>query len=219
MRCNLARMSQAKIDRLHYVRLPNAQGGRAEMVRLCYVLAGRRFENVFWDLSEARERAAQHNPFKQFPFIETADGRTLYQTLAIMHHASEGTSMWPSGPALTRALAVAMGAYDLYQAFGGFLATDLAAKQKFEEKQAPKYFVGLEGMYAESAFATGEGPSFADCIAHEAIDWCVRRNEASRALFEQSSALKAFVERFRALPAVQEFRAAQAAARQVDNTV
>jgi glutathione S-transferase len=78
---------------------------------------------------------------------------------------------------------------------------------------------GLGRIYAARPFAAGEVPSFADCIAHEAIAWCVRRNEASRAIFEATPALTAFVDRFRALPAVRDFRARQAAAREKDDAV
>jgi glutathione S-transferase len=78
---------------------------------------------------------------------------------------------------------------------------------------------GLGQIYGARPFAAGDAPSFADCIAHEAVSWCVRRNEASRAIFESSPALTAFVERFRALPAVREFMARQAAAREKDDAV
>jgi len=130
-------------EELHYVRFPNSFGGRAEMVRLCFVLAGKPWKDVLHSFDDARAAGAR-NPFKQFPFLVTEQGETVFQTMAIMHHGAHGTSAWPSDPtALTRALAVAQGAYDLYQAFGGFAADDLVAKQKFEERRAPQYFGGL----------------------------------------------------------------------------
>ena len=128
--------------------------------------------------------------------------------------------MWPSDPQkLTETLAVAMGGYDLYQAFGSFAADDLAAKKKFEDRRAPQFFNGLAEVYTGRAFAAGDTPTFADAIAHEAVAWCVRRNDACRGLFESTKALSAFNHRFEAIPAVREFMQRQAAAREVDDSV
>jgi glutathione S-transferase len=213
-------MSATTADKLHYVRIPNGLGGRAEMVRMCYVLAGRAYLDVFHTFGEAQGAVTGRNPFKQFPFVETASGEVVYQTLAIMHHAAHGTSAWPSDPALlTRALAVAMGGYDLYQWFGGFPADDLAAKKKFEEKRAPQFYAALDESYRNGAFAIGATPTFADCIVHEAVAWCARRNERCRALLDGSAALGAFMTRFAALPAIAAFMARQAAARAADDSV
>jgi glutathione S-transferase len=213
-------MSQTTVDKIHYVRISKAKGGRAEMVRLVYVLAGRPYEDVLCSFDAVPQSAARKNPFKQFPVVEAADGRLLYQAIAIMHHAAHGTPAWPSDPArLTDALAVAMGGYDLYQAFGGFAADDLVAKKKFEEKRAPQYFGALGEIYASRPFAAGEVPTFADCIADEAIAWCVRRNDACRGLFEANAALSAFHQRFEAIPAIRAFRSRQAAAREKDDAV
>src|SRR5262245_49598609 len=141
-------------DKLHYVRLPNAQGGRAEMVRMCYVLSGRPYIDVLHAMEDAPDAVSGKNPFRQFPFVETPDGEVVYQTLAIMYHAAQGTSAWPAEPAaLTRALSVAMGGYDLYQAFGAFAADDTAGRSKFEHKQAPKLFGALAEIYADREFA------------------------------------------------------------------
>ena len=207
-------------DKLHYVRIPKGVGARAEMVRMTYVLAGRPYVDVFTTFAEAAGAVAGKNPFKQFPFVETAGGETVYQSLAIMHHAAHGTPAWPSDPkALTRALMVAVGAYDLYQAFGGFSADDAVAKKKFEEKRAPQYLGALGELYAKSPFAAGDAPTFADCIAHEAIAWCVRRNDAARTIYEANPALVAFMERFRAVPAIKAFMERQAEARKTDDTI
>jgi glutathione S-transferase len=213
-------MDQPSADKIHYIRISKALGGRAEAVRLLYVLAGKPYVDVFWDRSETAQALAGNNPFRQFPFVETPGGKRIYQSLAIMHHAAHGTPAWPSDPdRLTDALAVAIGGYDLYQAFAGFSADDLVAKKKFEEKRAPQYLGGLGEIYGARPFAAGESPTFADCIAHEAIAWCVRRNDVSRALFEANPALVAFVERFRAVPAIRDFMARQAAARERDDTI
>ena len=206
-------------DKLHYVRIPNAQGGRAEMVRMCYVLSGRPYIDVLYDFSDAAAAVSGKNPFMQFPFVETPDGDCIYQTLAIMHHAAQGTSAWPSDPdELTNALAVAMGGYDLYQAFGAFAADDAAGKAKFE-KQAPTYFEGLAEIYGEREFAAGENPCFADCIVHQAVAWCARRNELSHRLLETKRELAAFQRRFESLPEISAFIEHQAAMRRNDNTV
>jgi glutathione S-transferase len=213
-------MDSTTADKIHYVRIPKALGGRAEMVRLVYVLASKPYVDVFWARGDAGQAVSGNNPFKQFPFVETPGGKRIYQSLAIMHHAAHGTPAWPADPnRLTDALAVALGGYDLYQAFAGFTADDLVAKKKFEEKRAPQYMDGLGEIYASRTFAAGDAPTFADCIAHEAIAWCVRRNDASRAIFEANRALVSFVDRFRALPAVRDFMARQAAARERDDTV
>jgi glutathione S-transferase len=213
-------MTDNAADKLNYIRIPKAEGGRAEAVRLCYVLSGKPYVDVLHSLSEASRAVSGKNPFKQFPFVETSSGEIIYQSLAIMHHAAHGTSAWPSDPArLTRALAIAIGGYDLYEAFAGFSADDTAAKKKFEERWAPKYFGALGEIYAASDFAIGDTPTFADCFACEAVAWCVRRNEASRALFAASPALQAFVERFDSLPAVAEFRKRQSAAREKDDSM
>src|SRR5262249_46401844 len=133
-------MNQVNLDKIHYLRIPKAMGGRAESVRMTYVLAGKPYEDVLWPNAEARQAVAGKNPFKQFPFVETPSGAYIYESLAIMHHAAHGTSAWPSDPGrLTEALAVAMGGYDLYQAFAGFSANDVAAKKRFEERRAPQY--------------------------------------------------------------------------------
>jgi glutathione S-transferase len=213
-------MNASAADKLHYLHIPKGQGARAEMVRMVYVLAAKPYVDVFWTREESAQAVSGKNPFRQFPFVETPDGACIYQALAIMHHAAHGTSAWPSDPKpLTDALAVAMGAYDLYQAFGGFPADDLAAKKRFEERRAPQYLRGLGEIYATRAFAAGDVPTFADCIAHEAIAWCVRRNEASRALFEANAPLVAFQTRFAALPAVAAFMARQAEARRIDDSI
>jgi glutathione S-transferase len=213
-------MTQSTADKIHYVRIPKAQGGRAEMVRLVYVLAGKPYEDVLCTFDEAPKSGAAKNPFKQFPVVETPSGAFLYQAIAIMHHAAHGTPAWPADPArLTDALAVAMGAYDLYQAFGGFAADDLVAKKKFEEKRAPQYFGALGEIYGSRSFAAGDVPTFADCIAEEAIAWCVRRNDACRRLFETNPALVAFHGRFDAIPSIRAFRTRQAAARANDDSV
>jgi glutathione S-transferase len=207
-------------DKLHYVRIPNGKGARAEMVRMTYVLAGRPYEDVLTSFADAAKAVGGKNPYKQFPFIETASGEIVYQTLAIMHHVAHGTSAWPSDPeALTRALMVAMGAYDLYQAFGGFTADDAVAKKKFEERRAPQYLGALGEIYAKTKFAAGDAPTFADCIAHEAVAWVVRRNDVCKALFEANKPLVDFVARFTALPAIHSFMERQAKARETDNTV
>jgi glutathione S-transferase len=213
-------MTKRDVDELHYVKIPDGHGGRAEMVRLAYVLAGRPYLDVFCSFQEARAVAEGKNPFLQFPFVVTPSGEAIYQTLAIMHHAAQGTSAWPSAPAeLTRALSVALGGYDLYQAFGGFAADDLVAKKKFEERRLPQYLGALDGIYAERAFAAGETPTFADCIVREAVGWCVRRNDAARALLADKPALSAALKRFDAVPSVAAFVERQAAARAKDNSV
>jgi glutathione S-transferase len=213
-------MTQVGADKIHYIRIPKALGGRAEMARLVYVLADKPYVDVFHTPAEAAEAVRTKNPFKQFPFVETSSGTFIYQTIAIMHHAAHGTPAWPSEPdRLTAALSVAIGGYDLYQAFGGFSANDEVAKKRFEEKRAPQYLGALEAIYATRSFAAGDGPTFADCIVHEAVAWCVRRNEVSRRLFEQSPALVAFQARFEGLPAIRVFVARQAAARAIDDSV
>ena len=213
-------MDQPSADKIHYIRIPKGQGARAEMVRMVYVLAGKPYVDVLWARGEATGAVTGKNPFKQFPVVETASGKHVYQALAIMHHAARGTSAWPSdADGLTDALSVAIGSYDLYQAFAEFPADDLVAKKKFEQRRAPQYMGGLGEIYAQRTFAAGESPTFADCIAHEAISWCVRRNDASRAIFEANAALGGFIERFRGIPAIRDFMARQAAARERDDSV
>lgn len=207
-------------DELHYLRIPKAQGGRAEAVRMVYVLAGKSYTDVLTLPKDAASVVTGQNPFKQFPFVRTAAGQVIFQSLAIMHHAAHGTSAWPSDPAaLTQALSVAIGGYDLYQAFGGFPAGDEVAKKKFEERRAPQYFGGLAEIYAKTPFAVGETPTFADCIAREAMGWCVRRNEVSRALLEASPALLGFFDRFDAIPSIKAFLDRQRLARERDDSV
>lgn len=207
-------------DRLHYVRIPNGLGGRAEQVRMTYALAGKKYVDVLHTFADAPAAVTGKNPFKQFPFLETAGGEVIYQTLAIMHHVGHGTPAWPSDPvALTRALEVGMGAYDLYQHFGGFAADDAVAKKKFEERRAPQFFHGLAAIYGERPFAAGESASFADCMVHEAIAWCVRRNDVCRGLHEASPVLVAFFDRFRKLPAIAELMQRQAEARKADDAL
>ena len=213
-------MSNPGADKLYYVRLPGGQGGRAEMVRLVYVLAGKAYVDVLAPFAEAAAAIAGKNPFKQFPVIETADGKHVYQALAIMHHAAHGTPVWPGDPeALTRALSVAMGGYDLYQAFGGFAASDLVAKKRFEERHVPKFFAALNEIYGQTPFATGTTPTFADCIVHQSVAWCARRNEVARERLESSPQLMAFMKRFEALPLVRAFVDRQAAARALDDGI
>jgi len=213
-------MNQASVDKIHYLRIPKGQGARAEMVRLVYVLARKPYVDVLCTFEEAPRSAVVKNPFKQFPLIETPNGVYIYQALAIMHHVAHGTPAWPSDPdRLTDALAVAMGGYDLYQWFGGFPADDLVAKKKFEERRAPQLMGGLGEIYASRPFAAGDMPSFADCIAEEAMAWCVRRNEVCRRLFESNPALVAFHRRFDAIPEIRAFRDRQAVARQKDESV
>jgi glutathione S-transferase len=208
------------VDKLHYLRIPKGHGARAEMVRLVYVLAGKPYVDVFTTFAEAGKTVAGKNPFKQFPFVETSKGRHIYQALAIMHHVAHGTPAWPSDPdRLTDALAVAMGGYDLYQAFGGFSADDAAAKKKFEERRAPQYMGGLDEIYATRSFAAGNEPTFADCIVHEAVAWCLRRNDVCRRIFDEKAALTAIQARFEAIPAIRDFMARQAAARELDDSV
>src|SRR5262245_2162314 len=102
-------MTTSNADKLHYIRIPKGQGGRAEMARLVYVLAGKPYVDVLHTFAEAAQAVAGKNPFKQFPFVETAGGAFIYQTLAIMHHAAHGTPAWPSDPAkFTEVLAVAI---------------------------------------------------------------------------------------------------------------
>jgi glutathione S-transferase len=213
-------MTSAAPDKLYYLRIAKAHGARAEMVRMVYVLADKPYVDVFTTFAEAPQTVAGKNPFRQFPFIETPDGRRIYQTLAIMHHVAHGTPAWPSDPArVTEALSIAIGGYDLYQAFAGFSADDLAAKKKFEEKRMPQYFGGLDDIYSKRTFATGDTPTFADCIVHQAVAWCLRRNEVSRRVFAEKLALTAFQARFEAIPEIRAFMTRQAAARERDDSV
>ena len=213
-------MTERAADKIHYLRIPNAIGGRAEMCRMGYILAGRPYVDVFWPMSQASEATSGKNPFRQFPFVETPSGEIVYQTLAILYRATEGTAAWPADPArLTQALAVAMGAYDLYQAFGAFAADDLVAKKKFEERRAPQYFRALDEIYADRSFAAGDAPTFADCMVREGVAWCARRNDVCRELLKASAGLGAFMERFEALPAIRDFMSRQSAAREKDDTV
>lgn len=206
-------------DALHYVRIPNALGGRAEMIRYTYVLAERPWEDVLHRYEDAAE-TNKRNPYRQFPYVVTSGGEVIPQSLAMMCHAASGTSAWPSDPAqLTKALVVAQGAYDLYQAFGGFAADDLVAKKKFEERRAPQFFGALGAIYEDRRFAIGETPTFADCLVREAIAWCARRNEASKGLLEESESLRRFVAHFDAIPAIAVFQAKQRAARELDPSV
>jgi glutathione S-transferase len=208
------------VDQIHYLRIPNGRGGRAEQVRLVYVLAGKPYEDVIAAFADAQKTVTGRNPYRQFPFVVTPSGEVVYQTVAIMQHAANGTPIWPSKPAeLTRALEVGFGAYDLYQAFGGFAADDLVAKKKFEDRRVPQYFGGLSELYGQMPFATGDTPTFADVMASEAMGWCARRNEVAAAALAASPSLQAFVARFEAIPAVKTFRAKQAAARELDNAV
>ncbi len=187
---------------------------------MVYVLADRPYVDVLHPFADAQSAVTGKNPFKQFPFVETASGQVVYQSMAIMHHAAHGTSAWPSDPdALTQALMVALGGYDLYQAFAGFGADDLAAKKKFEERRAPQYLKGLDEIYAGTTFAVGETPTFADCVAYEAVAWVLRRNEACREIYATTPALAAFCSRFEAIPAIRAFRERQAAAREQDPSV
>jgi glutathione S-transferase len=112
-----------------------------------------------------------------------------------------------------------MGAYDLYQAFGGFSADDAAAKKKFEERRAPQFMGALEEIYAKTNFAIGDTPTFADCIAHESIAWVLRRNDVCKKIFADSPALQKFIERFRAIPEIRAFMEKQAAARLGDASI
>ncbi len=213
-------MASEHPDKIHYLRIPNGFGARAEMLRMVYVLAGRPWVDVFTTFAEARATVTGKNPFKQFPFVETASGQYLYQTIAIMHHAAHGTPAWPSDPdALTRALTVAMGGYDLYQAFAGFSSDDEAARKKFEDRRAPQYLGALGEIYAKTKFAAGDTPTFADCIAYEAMAWVVRRNEVCKVLVESNDALRAFRDRFTSIPAIRAFMDRQAAARVADPSV
>lgn len=207
-------------DKLYYLRLPKAQGGRAESVRLTYVLAGRPYTDVFVERASFREAVNGRNPFRQYPFVETASGKILYQSLAIMHHAGVGTRAWPSEPErLTDALSIGLGAYDLYEAFADFMPDDLAARKKFEERRAPQYFGALDAIYRTRAFAAGDTPSFADAMAYEAVGWCVRRNDVCKGLYEGLSGLVAFRARFAEIPEVKAFIDCQARARQIDDAV
>jgi glutathione S-transferase len=184
------------------------------------VLAGKPYVDVLHTRDAVAAAVAGRNPFKQLPFVITPGGDVIIQTLAIMHHAGHGTSAWPAAPAqLTRALGVAVGAYDLFQAFGAFPADDLVAKKKFEERRAPQYLTGLGALYEASPFAAGDVPCFADCLADEALAWVVRRNDVCRGLYEARPSLVAFRERFAAVPAVGAFKAKQTAARAVDDSV
>jgi glutathione S-transferase len=112
-----------------------------------------------------------------------------------------------------------MGGYDLYQAFGGFAADDGVAKKKFEEKKAPQFFGALGEIYVKTPFAAGETPCSADCLAHQAVVWCVRRNDVARALFEARASLVTFQKRFEQVPAIQAFMARQSAARATDKSL
>jgi glutathione S-transferase len=213
-------MNQSSADKLHYIRIPKGHGGRAEMIRLVYALAGKPYVDVLWTFDQASKSAAKDNPFKQLPVVETPSGTYIYQSVAIMHHVALGTPAWPSDPQrATDALAVAMGGYDLYQAFGAFPADDLVAKKKFEEKRAPQLMNALGEIYGSRKFAAGDAPTFADCIVEEAVAWCVRRNEVCRSLFENNASLVAFHARFDAIPAIRGFRSRQAAARENDDAV
>ncbi len=213
-------MTTPTVDTIHYVRLPKAMGARAEMVRMAYVLAGRPYVDHLVGFADAAQTVASKNPFKQFPFVVTAAGASVYQSIAIMHHAAHGTSAWPKDAAeLTQALMVAQGAYDLYQAFGGFSADDAVARAKFEEKRAPQFFGALGEIYATRKYAAGEVPTFADCITHQAIAWCVRRNEVAAGLLAKSDALRGFMTRFEAIPSIHAFMERQAAARLIDDAV
>jgi glutathione S-transferase len=189
------------------------------MCRMVYVLAERPYEDVFHG-PETRAEATSKSPFRQFPFVETPDGEILAQSLAIMHRAAQRTSAWPSDPeALTRALSIAMGAGDLYQAFATFRADDIEARKRFEEKRAPQFLDGLSTLYADRRFAAGSVPTFADCVAYEAVAWCVRRNDRCKELLEQRAPLGDFMGRFSSWPSIAAFIERQAAARLKDDSV
>ncbi len=212
--------TSAAVDTLHYVHIPKAVGGRAEMVRMTYVLAGRPYVDSITSFAAAQGTVSGKNPFKQFPFVVTPSGESIFQTIAIMHHAAHGTSAWPSDPAqLTHALSVALGAYDLYQAFGGFSADDAVAREKFEGRRAPQFFGALGEIYAARPFAAGETPTFADCIAHESVAWCLRRNEVCRGLLATNEPLTGFMARFTGIPVIRAFMERQAAARLIDDSL
>src|SRR5260221_6894574 len=91
--CYISPMNEG-VDKVHYLRIPKGHGARAEMVRLVYVLAGKPYIDVFTTFAEAGKTVAGKNPFKQFPFVETSNGRHIYQALAIMHHVAHGTPAW-----------------------------------------------------------------------------------------------------------------------------
>ena len=82
-------------------------------------------------------------------------------------------------------------------------ADDAVAKKKFEERRAPQFLGGLAEIYGKTAFAAGDLPTFADCMVHEAVAWCVRRNDVCKALFEASPSLVAFRDRFTSIPAIR----------------
>jgi len=80
-------MTKAGEDKIHYLRIPQGLGARAEMVRMAYVLAGKPYVDVFHARAEASQAVTGNNPFKQFPFVETPNGTRLYQT-----HRHHGTT-------------------------------------------------------------------------------------------------------------------------------
>lgn len=52
------RLMNETADRLHYLRIPDGVGGRAEMIRMTYVLAGRPYVDVLHSFGEAAAAAS-----------------------------------------------------------------------------------------------------------------------------------------------------------------
>ena len=188
--------------------------GRAEPIRLLLALAGqpfvdRRVAGPDW------ASLKPESPLGQMPILfETQDGRTrqIPQSAAILRHLARRHGLYGSTEAEALACDVlAETCLDLRSALSplqfGATAKDPELKARFGTETLPVHLGRLGRLLANgpgSGFFVGVAPTWADLVAFDSL-------EAVITLFPDGLAgqpeLAAFVERLRALPALQPYLA------------
>eukprot|EP00934_Nitzschia_sp_Nitz4_P009023 Nitzschia sp. Nitz4//scaffold98_size77359//22004//22666//NITZ4_005543-RA/size77359-processed-gene-0.36-mRNA-1//-1//CDS//3329560742//9013//frame0 len=207
--------------KLHYFNFP----GRGEAIRLYCAYAGleledRRFNS--WDDLTAMKNAGEL-PFGQVPLLEVDGTHKLVQSTAILRYLSQIAGLFPKDPLeaanvdawMTQDTDAFTGATvaTYYERFGVQLTKETQAKtfEVFCNTVAPRHLGLIETAFKESPTGWIAGttePSAADFVWFCRLAfWVPEKPEFSDKLksLDDFPECKKFVERFRALPAIQAY--------------
>jgi len=184
--------------------------GRAELVRLVFAAAGKKFEDIRYKQGEW-DTAKDKTPFGQSPTLEV-NGKVYGQSLAIATYVARETGLY--GKTNLDGLAIDMYVQLCYD-FINFAVKAIREKDEakkaeiwkaFQEEESPKYFAWFEKALTDngSGYLVGKQLTLADIAVYEVITGMLKDRLCSVDKFPK---LKAHTERVGQNPGIKAWMA------------